>query len=200
MSRNSYELEKVLLIKISLKKEITHRCRIESKGDFFMVIMGIDPGLAESGYGIIHKNNTYCSVLKYGVIKTSSRLSAPVRLKMLYQDFYKLMHEYKPDSVAIEELFFNRNAKTVIAVGQARGVAILTAALLDIHVFEYTPLQVKQAVVGYGRADKTQVQQMIKILLNLNVIPKPNDAADALAVALCHLNSLKLGRIIEKEL
>jgi crossover junction endodeoxyribonuclease RuvC len=183
-----------------VKKEITHRCRIESKGDFFiMVIMGIDPGLAKSGYGIIHKNGNDCSAIKYGVIETGSRLPMSERLKLLYQEFYKLIQSYKPDSVAVEELFFNRNAKTVIAVGQARGVAILTAALSDIRVYEYTPLQVKQAVVGYGRADKTQVQQMIKTFLNLEVIPKPDDAADALAVALCHLNSFKLGRIIERE-
>ena len=113
--------------------------------------MGIDPGLAKSGYGIIYKNNNNCSALKYGVIETGSRLSTPERLKLLHEEFYKLMQSYKPDSVAVEELFFNRNAKTVIAVGQARGVAILAAALFDIRVYEYTPLQVKQAVVGYGR-------------------------------------------------
>ncbi len=163
-----------------------------------MLILGIDPGLAKSGFGIIDSDNRTCCAVKYGVIETKPGICLPDRLKMIHQGFYKLIQQYKPNSIAVEELFFNKNAKTAIDVGQARGVAILAAALQDISVYEYTPLQVKQAVVGYGKADKYQIQQMIKIFLNLDEVPRPDDAADALAVALCHINSLKLGRILEK--
>ena len=131
----------------------------------FMLTLGIDPGIAISGYGLVQ------------------------RLKILYEGFMRLIDTYRPDSIAVEELFFNKNAKTIITVGEARGIALLSGSLSDIEVYEYTPLQVKQAVVGYGRADKNQVQNMVKILLNLEDIPKPDDAADALATAICHLNT-----------
>ena len=162
-----------------------------------MLIMGIDPGIAISGYGLISGNQSDCCVIEYGVIKTPAGLEMPYRLKKIYEGYTKLMQKYKPDAVAVEELFFNKNAKTIISVGQARGAAILAAALSNIEVFEYTPLQVKQAVVGYGRADKHQVQQMIKIYFNLDKLPRPDDAADALAVALCHMNSYKLQKIMD---
>ena len=161
-----------------------------------MLIMGIDPGIAISGYGLISCENSGCRILEYGVIKTSAGLETPQRLRQIHEGYLSLIERYKPDAVAIEELFFNKNAKTIITVGQARGAALLAAALSNIEVFEYTPLQVKQAVVGYGRADKHQVQQMIKIFFHLDELPKPDDAADALVVAVCHMNSYKLGKIL----
>ncbi|AEE91318.1 component of RuvABC resolvasome, endonuclease [Tepidanaerobacter acetatoxydans Re1] len=162
-----------------------------------MLIMGVDPGIAISGYGIISNEQSNCYVVEYGVIRTPPKLAMPYRLKQIHEGYIELIQKYKPDVVAVEELFFNKNAKTIISVGQARGVAVLAAALSKIEVFEYTPLQVKQAVVGYGRADKQQVQQMIKTSFNLEELPKPDDAADALAVALCHMNSYKLRNIMD---
>lgn len=167
-----------------------------TKGDF-MLIMGIDPGIAISGYGLISGECNDCSIIEYGVLKTPARLKMPQRLKQIYEGYIKLIEKYKPDAVAVEELFFYKNAKTIISVSQARGAALLAAALSNIEVFEYTPLQVKQAVVGYGRADKHQVQQMIKIYFHLDNLPKPDDAADALAVAVCHMNSYKLEKIFD---
>jgi len=161
-----------------------------------MLIMGIDPGIAISGYGLISLEHNDCSIIEYGVIKTSPRLEMPQRLKEIHAGYLNLIERFKPDAVAVEELFFNKNAKTIISVGQARGAALLAAALSNIKVFEYTPLQVKQAVVGYGRADKHQVQQMIKFSFHLDKLPKPDDAADALAVAVCHMNSYKLEKIL----
>ena len=161
-----------------------------------MLIMGIDPGIAISGYGIISGECNDCRIVEYGVIRTPATLEIPQRLRQIHEGYMKLLEKYKPDSVAIEELFFNKNAKTIITVGQARGAALLAAALSNIEVFEYTPLQVKQAIVGYGRADKHQVQQMIKVYFHLDELPKPDDAADALAVAVCHMNSYKLGKIM----
>ncbi|NLU10884.1 MAG: crossover junction endodeoxyribonuclease RuvC [Tepidanaerobacter acetatoxydans] len=162
-----------------------------------MLIMGVDPGIAISGYGIISNEQNNCYVVEYGVIRTPPKFSMPYRLKQIHEGYLELIQKYKPDVVAVEELFFNKNAKTIISVGQARGVAVLAAALSKIEVFEYTPLQVKQAVVGYGHADKRQVQQMIKASFNLEELPKPDDAADALAVALCHMNSYKLQNIMD---
>ena len=162
-----------------------------------MLIMGIDPGIGISGYGLISGKQSNCRVIEYGVIKTPPELKMPSRLKQIYDSYIELMQKYKPDAVAVEELFFNKNAKTIISVGQARGAALLAAALSNIEVFEYTPLQVKQAVVGYGRADKLQVQHMIKMFFNLDKLPRPDDAADALAVALCHMNSYKLQKIMD---
>ncbi len=164
-----------------------------------MLIMGIDPGIAISGYGFLKKNDIDIEVLEYGVLTTDAKDTVPERLKHIFKGYTELMTRYKPSAVAIEELFFNKNAKTIINVGQARGIAILAAALLDIDVFEYTPLQVKQSVVGYGRADKIQVQDMIKLILKLRERPRPDDAADALAVALCHIHSNKLQNIIDKK-
>ncbi len=164
-----------------------------------MLIMGIDPGIAISGYGFLKKNDIDIEVLEYGVLTTDAKDTVPERLKHIFKGYTELMTRYKPSAVAIEELFFNKNAKTIINVGQARGIAILAAALLDIDVFEYTPLQVKQSVVGYGRADKIQVQDMIRLILKLRERPRPDDAADALAVALCHIHSNKLQNIIYKK-
>ncbi|WP_026475745.1 crossover junction endodeoxyribonuclease RuvC [Alkaliphilus transvaalensis] len=154
-----------------------------------MIILGIDPGIAIMGYGIINYEGNRFKPIHYGAIKTPSTMSTDMRLKEIYEGLIEIITTYRPDAIAIEELFFNTNAKTAIQVGQARGVAVLSAALQNIPVFEYTPLQVKQGVVGYGRAEKNQVQQMIKALLNLEKVPKPDDVADALGVAICHAHS-----------
>lgn len=154
-------------------------------GDF-LLILGVDPGLATIGFSIVAKEGNRFDVLEYGVIKTSSDKTDVERLKIIYRNLTELIDEYKPDQMAVEELFFNKNVKTAIIVGQARGVILLAGAESNIPVAEYTPLQIKQAVVGYGRADKNQVQQMVKNLLNLSEIPRPDDAADALAIAVCH--------------
>ncbi|MBU5677813.1 crossover junction endodeoxyribonuclease RuvC [Alkaliphilus sp. MSJ-5] len=154
-----------------------------------MIILGIDPGLAIMGYGIIHYEGNRFRPIDYGAITTPSTMPTPIRLKKIYEDLNKIMIKHNPDAVAIEELFFNTNVKTALLVGHARGVAVLSAANNDKEIFEYTPLQVKQGVVGYGRADKGQVQQMVKTLLNLSTVPKPDDVADALAVAICHAHS-----------
>lgn len=161
-----------------------------------MLILGIDPGLAIVGYSLVEKNANRYRVCDYGVIRTKAGQVNSNRLNQIYNKLVEIIERYKPDEMAVEELFFNKNVKTAIEVGQARGVILLTGAQSNILVAEYTPLQVKQAVVGYGRASKQQVQQMIKALLNLEDIPKPDDAADALAVAICHGNSLTINRNI----
>ncbi len=157
--------------------------------------MGIDPGIAIVGYGIINiKNNKY-KVIDSGALTTSPELSMPKRLLFIYKSLTELLELYKPEAYAVEELFFNKNVKTALIIGHARGVILLAASNMDIPVYEYTPLQVKQAIVGYGRADKNQMQQMVKILLNLKEIPKPDDVADALAVAICHGSSSKFSNL-----
>ncbi len=156
-----------------------------------MRILGIDPGLAIMGYGIIEVEGNRMQMLEYGCVTTASTSETPQRLKVIYDELQDIIRQYSPDDMAIEELFFNKNVSTAILVGQARGVEILTAVNASIPVYEYTPLQVKQAVTGYGRADKQQIQENVKMLLNLNGIPKPDDAADALAVAICHAFGLK---------
>ena len=135
-------------------------------------------------------------LIEYGALVTPANTPTVERLSMLYRGLIDLIAEYKPDAMAIEELFFNKNVRTALAVGQARGVAILAAAHAGIPVAEYTPLQVKQAVVGYGRATKEQVQSMVRILLNMDHIPRPDDAADALAIAICHIHSQAYRQIV----
>ena len=154
-----------------------------------MIILGVDPGVAITGFGIIDYTGNKLKVIEYGAVLTGSKVEFSCRLLKIYQELSMIISKFKPDVFAIEELFFNKNIKTALAVGHGRGVAILSAATQNLPVFEYTPLQVKQAVVGYGRAEKSQVQQMIKILLCLPEIPKPDDVADALAVAVCHAHS-----------
>lgn len=154
-----------------------------------MIIVGLDPGIAILGYGVIEYKGNKFKVIDYGAITTEPKYSFPNRLKILYSELGSLLDKYKPDAVAIEELFFNKNVKTAINVGQARGVQVLAAVNRGIDIYEYTPLQVKQGVVGYGRAEKKQVQEMVKILLNLKSRPKPDDVADALAVGICHAHS-----------
>lgn len=154
-----------------------------------MIIIGIDPGYAITGFGIVEYINNKFTVLHYGVISTKSTMPFEKRLLAISEELDRLFQQYKPDSMAIEELFFSRNTTTAIGTAQARGVAILCGAKANINIYEYTPLQVKLAVSGYGRADKNQVQQMVKVLLNLKEIVKPDDAADALAVAICHAHT-----------
>lgn len=156
-----------------------------------MIIFGMDPGYATSGYGVISYIGNKFELITYGTVETESKLDFPLRLKIIYDSYIKLIETYKPDAVAIEELFFNNNIKTAIAVGQARGVHLLAAVNAGVPLYEYTPLQIKQGIVGYGRAQKRQVQEMVKLFLNMDKIPKPDDAADGLAVAICHAHSLK---------
>ncbi len=156
-----------------------------------MRILGIDPGYAILGWGIIDYEGNHFEVIAYDSILTDKDTPMPKRLRELYEGLEKIIDLYNPDEVGIEELYFNNNAKTAIMVGEARGVALLAAANKDIPIYEYTPLQIKQALVGYGRAEKKQVQQMVKLILNLEKVPKPDDTADALACAICHAHSRK---------
>ncbi len=154
-----------------------------------MRILGIDPGYAIVGTGVVDYIGNKFKTIDYRAVTTEANIPFEIRLKKIYDDISEIIDLYKPDFVSIEELFFNNNAKTAIAVGQARGVIILSAVNKGVPIFEYTPLQIKQAIVGYGRAEKKQVQQMTKALLFLNEIPKPDDVADALALAICHAHS-----------
>jgi len=153
------------------------------------IILGIDPGVATTGYAFIKEKKDGFDVLAYGVIATSAKMLFPERLEQIYQNLTKLIKKYRPQAMAVEQLYFCKNVKTALQVGQARGVVLLTAILNKLPLSEFTPLQVKQAVCGYGRADKNQIQYMVKILLKLEEIPRPDDAADALAIALTYLQS-----------
>ncbi len=153
-------------------------------------VIGFDPGLAIVGYGIIDfENFNNKKVVDYGVITTPKEESFPVRLALIYQSVTKLIEQYKPDEIAAEELFFNTNITTGINVAHARGVLLLAAVHSCGRLYEYTPLQIKQAMTGYGRAEKKQIQEMVRVFLGLEKIPKPDDAADALAVALTHIQT-----------
>lgn len=154
-----------------------------------MRILGIDPGFAILGYGVVEMKANHFTASGYGAVTTDVGMKMPDRLKHLYCMLMEMIQEYQPDVVSIEELFFNKNVKTALLVGQARGVAILACANSGLEIYEYTPLQIKQALVGYGRAEKKQVQYMVKTILNLSEIPKPDDTADALAAAICHGHS-----------
>jgi len=149
-------------------------------------ILGIDPGTATMGWGVVRQEGNRLRYVQHGAITTPSTWEMPRRLGRLFDGVTELVRGYRPDAVAIEELFFNTNVTTGISVGQARGVALLAAYKSGAETFEYTPLQVKQAVTSYGRADKRQVQEMVRTLLNLREIPRPDDAADGLAIAICH--------------
>lgn len=151
-----------------------------------MIILGIDPGTAKLGYGIIQTQGNACVLKHFGCVETKKELSPQKRLRILEQSLIKILTEHSPDAMAMESIFFFKNAKTVVRVSQAQGVVLLCAAKQNIEVAEYTPLQVKIALTGYGRAEKSQVQKTVQQTLALDVVPKPDDAADALAVALCH--------------
>lgn len=164
-----------------------------------MLVMGIDPGIAITGYGIIQtgtRNEYHC--IDYGVVTTQAGTPDAERLSILYDALTALIRLHQPDSSAVEKLFFQKNVKTALAVGQARGVAMLTLAQANLPIQEYTPNDVKQTVCGYGNADKQQVQRMVQTLLHLDVLPKPDDAADALAVAICHINHQSFNNFVQK--
>jgi crossover junction endodeoxyribonuclease RuvC len=163
-----------------------------------MLALGIDPGTATTGYGLVQDNDGGLSVLDYGVILTPPEMQMPERLLEIYRQLKQIILLHRPENGAVEKLFFQRNVRTALSVGQARGVVLLAMAEAGLPVFEYTPLEVKQAVVGYGGADKNQVQQMVRALLSLEVIPQPDDAADALAVAICHLHSVRWRSLYEE--
>jgi len=156
-----------------------------------MIILGVDPGLATIGWGVIESDGHRHRLLQYGTLNTDTKSTLPIRLRSIYEGVKQLTQIFHPDHIAVEELFFARNVTTALSVGSARGVILVAAAQYTENLYEYTPMQIKQAVVGYGKADKQQVQSMVKLLLGLDEIPRPDDAADALAVAVTHAHSAK---------
>ena len=162
-----------------------------------MIILGIDPGLATMGYGVIEVSGDKRKVIQYGTLSTKAHSPTPQRLRTIFKGVTELIEMYRPEDVAFEELFFSKNVTTGMAVSAARGAAIVAAAEKTENLYEYTPMQVKQAVTGYGGADKHQVQQMVRLLLNMEEIARPDDAADALAVALTHANSMTMKRLFK---
>ena len=156
-----------------------------------MIVIGIDPGLATVGFGVIRTEKNNITPVSYGVIRTSAEKQSPQRLLEIYPEVNTLFGKYVPSAVAVEKLFFNKNVTNAMSVSEARGVIVLAAGQNHIPVFEYTPNEVKQAITGSGRADKKQMQEMIKRLLNLDEIPRPDDAADGLSIALCHINIMR---------
>lgn len=157
-----------------------------------MRVIGIDPGLAITGWGVAEGAGDHLQMIAGGVITTAAGTPLAQRLQTIYRELTVLIDQWQPESAAIEELFFGRNVTTALTVGHGRGAAMLALANADLPITEYKPLEIKQAVTGYGGADKQQIQQMVKLLLNLDDIPRPDDAADALAVAICHLHSARL--------
>ena len=162
-----------------------------------MIILGIDPGLATLGYGVIEAENEKRRLIQFGTLTTPAGQPMPQRLRAIFQGMNQLMDIYQPDDVAFEELFFSKNITTGMAVSAARGVALVAVVQRTDNLYEYTPMQIKQAVTGYGGADKHQVQQMVKMLLNMKDIARPDDAADALAVALTHANSMNMKKMFK---
>ena len=156
-----------------------------------MIIIGIDPGLATVGFGVLRIDKKVISPVSYGCIRTSIQKQTPERLLEIYVEITGLLEKYAPSAIAVEKLFFARNVTSAMSVSEARGVIFLAAQQKQIPIFEYTPNQIKQAITGSGRADKKQVQEMIKRLLNLNEIPEPDDASDGLSIALCHINIMR---------
>lgn len=163
-----------------------------------MLVIGIDPGTAITGYGLVREEqNGGLTVVDYGVIQTPAKMPMPERLLRLYRELKEITLLHRPDNGAVEKLFFQKNVRTAISVGQGRGVAILALAEVGMTIAEYAPNEIKQAIAGYGGADKTQMQYMVKALLDLDEIPKPDDAADALAVAICHIHSARIKALTE---
>ncbi|MEJ2209167.1 MAG: crossover junction endodeoxyribonuclease RuvC [Anaerolineae bacterium] len=161
-----------------------------------MRVLGIDPGTAITGYGVVDEEEQGLSLVDCGVVTTPSDEPLPARLQRIYRGLASVVDEYRPQVAAVEELFFSRNARTALSVGHGRGVALLALADAGLEIFEYKPLEVKQAVAGYGGADKHQVQEMVRMLLSLDEVPRPDDAADAVAVAVCHLHSRRMAELI----
>lgn len=167
--------------------------------DSRLIVLGIDPGTASTGYGVVAQTASGDFILlACGVIRTTPDQPMPLRLREIFEDICNLIVEFRPSEVAVEELFFGRNVTTAISVGQARGAALLAAALNDLPVAEYTPATVKQALTGYGNADKTQMQMMVQNLLGLDTPPRPDDAADGVAIALCHLQTARYRALAER--
>ncbi len=163
-----------------------------------MIIIGIDPGIAITGYAVLRGTGNNMDVIEYGAITTESGLARGLRLRQLHDQVTAVIARHNPVEMAVEELFFNRNVTTALTVGEARGVIVLAAEQKGLALAEYTPSEVKQAVAGYGKADKPQIQQMVKLLLGLKETPKPDDVADALAVAICHLQSRTVRGLMSK--
>ncbi len=153
-----------------------------------MILLGVDPGIATIGYGVISSESGRFNAIEYGAIITKPHQLLENRLMQIYDGIFEIIVRHRPDCMAIEEIFFNKNVKTAVDVSQARGVILLAARKQDVDIYEYTPLQIKSSVVGYGRAEKQQIMYMTKLLLKLESEPKPDDTADALAVAICHAN------------
>ena len=165
-----------------------------------MLVIGIDPGTAITGYGLVEEDQDGgLKVVDFGVINTSSELPDHQRLQIIHTQLSDILNLHRPQWGAVEKLFFQRNVRTAISVGQGRGVALLALAEAGLDIAEYTPLEIKQAVTGYGGADKTQIQQMVRALLNLDEIPRPDDAADALATAICHIHSAKMNALYNSD-
>ena len=161
-----------------------------------MLVLGIDPGTAITGYGLVHELDDGLSLVECGIVTTPSSQRLPERLQTIYRDLSAVIRKWQPEAAAVEELFFSRNVRTALSVGQARGVALLALVDAGLPIYEYKPLEIKQAVAGYGGADKQQVQEMVRMLLNLDRVPQPDDAADAVAVAVCHIHSARMAALI----
>lgn len=161
-----------------------------------MFVLGIDPGTAITGYGLVREAEKGLVLVECGVITTPSDRPLPVRLQAIYRELTGIIARHRPETGAVEELFFSRNVRTALSVGHARGVALLALAEAGLPIYEYKPLQVKQTIAGYGGADKQQVQQMVRMLLGLDEIPRPDDAADAVAIAICHIHSITMANLL----
>jgi len=161
-----------------------------------VIILGIDPGTASTGYGLVREQDNELALVGYGVITTAAGQALPLRLQAIYEGLTGLVRRFQPNAAAIEELFFSRNARTALAVGHARGVALLALADAGLPIAEYKPMQVKQAIAGYGGADKQQVQEMVRLLLDLDRVPQPDDAADAIAIAICHIHAARMAGLL----
>jgi crossover junction endodeoxyribonuclease RuvC len=164
-----------------------------------MKILGIDPGTQVMGWGVVETDGSDVSLVAYGAIKVPDKLEPAQKLNLLYTELQKIIRKYAPDNVAVEQPFVARNVHSAFVVGRAQAVALLAAANKDIPAFEYTPAQVKQQVANYGASSKEQIQEMVKILLNLTEVPQPNDAADALAIALCHAQEARVNELIARQ-
>ncbi len=164
-----------------------------------MRVLGIDPGTAITGYAVVEETGSALQLITIGVVRTPAKTPLPQRLQQIYAGVREVVVSYQPERAAVEELFFSRNARTAMAVGHARGVTLLALVDAGLPIAEYTPMQIKQAVTGYGNADKHQVQEMVRMLLQLDAAPRPDDAADAAAVAICHLHRMKMEGLLNAQ-
>jgi len=163
-----------------------------------VLVLGVDPGTAITGYGLVREEEGGLTLVDYGVITTPAGQPLPERLQTIYSGLADVAGKHQPQQAAVEELFFSRNVRTALSVGHARGVALLALVDAGLAIYEYKPLEIKQAITGYGGADKQQVQEMVRLLLNLDHVPQPDDAADAVAVAVCHIHSARMTALIEE--